>query len=106
MFPGGRGDKPLSYNAFATTLTKLGITECTPHSFRSSFRDFAGDYTLHERDVAEAALSHGLSATESAYQRQSALAKRRRLGNEWAQFLVYGTKPTEVGDNVVTLQVA
>jgi integrase len=105
MFPGGRGDKPLSYTAFSTTLPKLGITECTPHSFRSSFRDFAGDYTAHEWDVAEAALSHGLSATVSAYRRATALAKRRRLGEEWMRFLVHGIKPIEE-DNVVVLNVA
>ena len=104
MFPGGRGDKPLSYNAFSTTLPKLGVHNCTPHSFRSSFRDFAGDHTLAERDVAEAALSHGLSATESAYRRADALAKRRRLGMEWAQYLIHGVKPIE--DNVVVLNVA
>lgn len=106
MFPGGRGDKPLSYNAFATTLPKLGVYNCTPHSFRSSFRDFAGDYTSHERDVAEAALSHGLSATEASYRRQTALNKRRRLGVEWARFCIYGTKPIEPDmDNVVVLNV-
>jgi integrase len=30
MFPGERGDKPLSYNAFATTLPKLSIHNCIP----------------------------------------------------------------------------
>jgi integrase len=104
MFPGGRGDKPLSYNAFSTTLPKLGVHNCTPHSFRSSFRDFAGDYTAHERDVAEAALSHGLSATEASYRCQTALNKRRRLGIEWSAFLVHGIKP--IDDNVVAFPTA
>ncbi len=105
IFPGGRGDKPLSYNAFSTTLPKLGIHDCTPHSWRSSMRDYAGDHTSHERDVAEAALSHSLGATEASYRRQNALNKRRKLGVEWAQFCL-GLRPLQtepVEDNVVWL---
>ncbi|HZZ24714.1 MAG TPA: hypothetical protein VFE60_19970 [Roseiarcus sp.] len=55
--------------------------------------------------MAEAALSHGLSSTEASYRRQTALAKRRRLGIEWAQY-VTGLRPlVPIEDNVVVLNV-
>jgi len=59
----------------------------TPHGFRSSLRDFAGDMTSHPREVAEAALAHSVSGVEGAYRRGDALAKRRQLMQEWADYL-------------------
>lgn len=59
----------------------------TVHGFRSSFRDWAGDSTQHEREVVELALAHTIaSATERAYRRGRALDKRRDLMKDWADY--------------------
>ena len=50
-------------------------------------RDFAGDQTTFQREVAEAALAHVAGdATEQAYRRGDALEKRRALMAAWAAF--------------------
>jgi integrase len=59
----------------------------TVHGFRSSLRDFAGDMTDHPREVAEAALAHTVRGVEGDYRRESALAKRRLLMQDWCNFI-------------------
>jgi integrase len=67
----------------------------TVHGFRSCFRSWAGGCTAHPRDVCEMALGHAVgSAVERAYMRDTLLAKRRVLMNDWAQFC--GKAPAEV----------
>lgn len=69
------------------------------HGFRSSFRDWAGDYTSHPRDVTEAALAHkDKDQTEAAYRRRTAVQKRTPLMEDWAQ---YCDSPAVKSDNVV-----
>jgi hypothetical protein len=72
--------------------------DLTAHGFRSAFRDWAGNETSFQREVAEAALAHVIGdKAEQAYRRSDALAKRRRLMDAWA---AYCDQPT---DNVITL---
>jgi integrase len=86
VFPGARG-KPMSDQTMDALLSRLGI-DATPHGFRSTFRDWAGDCTDHPREVAEAALAHVVgSDTERAYRRRDAFAKRRALMTDWADFI-------------------
>lgn len=78
----------LSDMAFQAVMKRHGASEFTAHGFRSSFRDWAGDRTGFEREVAEAALAHAVGdATERAYRRGSALEKRCKLMEAWAAFL-------------------
>ena len=57
----------------------------TGHGFRSTFRDWAGDYTNHPRDLIELCLAHKVGdASERAYRRRDALEKRRLVMQEWA----------------------
>jgi hypothetical protein len=59
----------------------------TVHGSRSSFRDWAGDRTHFPRDVMEHALAHRIKdKAEASYRRGSALEKRRKLMQEWANF--------------------
>lgn len=61
--------------------------DATPHGFRSSFGDWAGDATSFPREVAEAALAHIIGdKAERAYRRGDALDKRRALKEEWQTF--------------------
>jgi len=99
VFPSTTG-KPLSDAAFQALLIRMGRQgEFTPHGFRSSFRDWAGEASSFPRELAEAALAHVVGdATERAYRRGDALEKRRKLMDAWAAFCEPGR-----GGNVVPL---
>jgi integrase len=87
VFAGQKPGKPMSGMSLELTLKRMGIMDATVHGFRSSFRDWAGDCTHHQRDVVEAALAHAIeNRTEAAYRRSSALEKRRELMRLWAEF--------------------
>ena len=58
-----------------------------PHGFRSTFRDWAGEDTTHDREVIEHALAHRLKdKAEASYRRRTAMAKRATLMQEWADY--------------------
>ena len=78
---------PLSYASFATAPAKVGIDACTPHGWRSCFRDWSGDIGDVPRDLAEAALAHSLNATEGAYRRMTAVERRREVMTRYADWL-------------------
>jgi integrase len=86
VFSGDRPDKPFGPVGLRRVLHRLSYA-VTVHGFRSSFRDWAGDETNYPREVVEAALAHVIpNATEAASRRSSALEKRRRLMEEWANY--------------------
>jgi integrase len=86
VFPGRKPGRSLSSMALEMVLRRMEI-DVTPHGFRSSFRDWAGEETAFPRDVAEAALAHTLKdKVEAAYRRGDALEKRRKLMAAWAGF--------------------
>jgi integrase len=85
LFPGDRGPS-LSSMAMAMLLRRVGL-DVTVHGFRSTFRDWAGDQTMTQREVIEAALAHAVGdAAEQAYRRGDALEKRRELMESWADY--------------------
>lgn len=87
VFRGAKGGK-LSDMALSMLLRKMKI-DATPHGFRSSFRDWAGDCTSFARETAEEALAHVVgSQVERAYRRGSAIEKRRLLLQAWADYCV------------------
>lgn len=88
VFEGGRDSKPISETAMTKALRSAAADDAiTLHGLRSAFRDWAGDETHHPRDVIETALAHRLGdATEQAYRRKDALAKRRALMIDWGKF--------------------
>ena len=68
-------------------LTRLAVPS-TAHGFRSSFRDWAAEETDHPREVVEAALAHVVkNKVEAAYRRTDLFERRRRLMDEWAEYL-------------------
>jgi len=80
-------NKVFSINATRALLKRMRPVRLTTHGFRSTFRDWAGDQTLHQREVIEGALAHSLkNKVEAAYQRSSALQKRRKLMQDWADY--------------------
>lgn len=87
VFPGQKPDRPLSPTAITMVLRRMKAVGVTPHGFRSTFRDWAGEETHFPREIAEAALAHVFGdATERAYRRGDALEKRRNLMTAWASY--------------------
>ena len=85
VFPGQRPKRPLSGMAFEMLLRRIG-SPYTPHGFRSSFRDWAGNETNFPRELAEHALAHVIGdKAEQAYRRSDALVRRRELMDAWAR---------------------
>ncbi len=82
-----RGGQPLHEKRLRQLLEKHGIA-AVPHGFRSSFRDWAAEETNHPREVVEAALAHVvLNKVEAAYRRTDLFERRRRLMEQWAEYL-------------------
>ena len=78
---------PFSSNATRALLKRMDYGHITTHGFRSTFRDWAGDQSSHQRETIENALAHGLkNRAEAAYRRSTALGKRRMLMEEWCNF--------------------
>src|SRR5262249_42325282 len=87
VFPGGKAGQPLSNMAMLELLRGLGGNGYTVHGFRSTFRDWAGDRTNFAREVIEHAMSHQIKdKAEASYRRTTALEKRRRLMQAWADY--------------------
>lgn len=87
VFPGAKRNKPLSDMAMLEMLRGMhdGITV---HGFRSAFRDWTSETTLHPDTVAEMALAHTVrDKTERAYRRGDALDRRRNLMQQWCDYL-------------------
>jgi len=101
VFPNAKG-KPLSDAAFSALFIRMGVdrAKVTPHGFRSSFRDWAGEVSPFPRELAEAALAHVVgNQTERAYRRGDALEKRRKLMDAWGAFC----EPRDAGTVVVPM---
>jgi integrase len=87
VFPGQREGRPISNMAMQMALRRMGIGQVTVHGFRSAFRDWCGNETRFEREVAEAALAHVVGdKAEQAYRRGDALEKRRKLMDSWGRY--------------------
>ena len=86
VFRSPRG-KPLSDMTLSKLIKELGIA-AVPHGFRSSFRDWAAEYTNTPREVVEAALAHTVrNPTEAAYARRDLFERRRRLMDNRSAYL-------------------
>ncbi len=94
VFPGTRHGRPLSNMALLQLMRGMeyGVNgsrgDYVPHGFRSSFRDWSGEVSSFPRDVAEMALAHAIeNKVEAAYRRGDLFAKRRKMMQEWADYL-------------------
>ena len=86
VFPAPRGSQ-MSDATMSAVLKRMGV-DATVHGFRSSFRDWCGDYTNYPRDLAEQCLAHGADdPVEAAYRRGDALERRREIMKEWSKIV-------------------
>ncbi|MFC7736503.1 tyrosine-type recombinase/integrase [Roseomonas sp. GCM10028921] len=59
------------------------------HGFRSTFRDWVGEASVHSTDLAEAALAHVVrNKVEAAYARGDLFTKRAALMADWATYCI------------------
>jgi integrase len=87
VFPGAKATSPLSNMAMLELLRGMNGNGLTVHGFRSTFRDWAGDRTNFAREVIEHAISHQIKdKAEASYRRSTALEKRRKLMEAWANY--------------------
>ena len=78
---------PLPEQALRRLLQDQQIA-AVPHGFRSTFRDWAAEDTDHPREVIEAALAHMVhNQVEAAYARSDLFERRRRLMDDWAEYV-------------------
>jgi len=78
--------KTFSVNAPRALLKRMGRDE-TLHGFRATFKSWATDKTLTQREVIEMALAHKVgNEVEASYLRTSALDKRRELMERWSEY--------------------
>lgn len=79
--------KPLSDMAMTSLMNRAGH-KARPHGFRSTFRTWAEECTKADFETKEACLGHAVdTGVIGAYQRSDRLAKRRKLLQEWQNFL-------------------
>lgn len=98
IFPGRKRGRPLSDVTLTKLIKELGF-ECVVHGFRSSFRDWAAECTNYPREVVEIALAHvGKDQVEAAYFRSDVFDKRRKLMDDWADYLA----GKQVSGNVIS----
>ncbi|MDL0429579.1 integrase arm-type DNA-binding domain-containing protein [Marinobacter sp. TBZ242] len=101
VFPGPKGDIPS--NNFLSALLKRMDQPVTAHGFRSTFKDWAREYTAYADEVSELALAHiNSDATRAAYARSELIDKRRLLMADWEKFCKEGHQKREQS-NVVAI---
>jgi integrase len=97
VFPGTRRAVRLSPSPLLKLLRRMGSRVATVHGFRSTFSDWAAEYTAFPREAVEMALAHTIeSKVEAAYRRGDLFEKRRLLMDAWARFCEMPTADGEV----------
>jgi len=93
IFCHARSGKPFSVNAPRALLKRMERDE-TLHGFRATFKSWATDKTLTQREGIEMALAHKIgNDVEASYLRTSAIEKRRELMELWSRHCqTHGTK--------------
>ena len=90
IFQGTQPNKPLSDMTLLRLVQRLEIP-CVVHGFRSSFRTWAGELRVADRDVCEAALAHQLGEeVEAAYLHTEFFDLRRALMEIWGEYVITG----------------
>ena len=90
IFPSpARPRRPMSDMTLTKVMRDTGLAaRATVHGFRSSFRTWASEQTDAPHAVMELSLAHAVgTAVEQAYARSDLLARRRKLMQQWADFL-------------------
>jgi integrase len=104
IFAGRTGTNPIGEKEMLKVLRRLA-PDYDVHGLRSSMRDWLGEETTYERELAEYALQHTVgNAVENVYRHGTGFKKRRDMMNDWSTFV--GTPPTTDDEKVVPLRSA
>jgi integrase len=91
VFPSVRGDaKPMSDNAILAALRRMGIEkdEMSGHGFRAMARTILDEVLNVRVDLIEHQLAHAVrDANGRAYNRTAHLPERRKMMQQWADYL-------------------
>ena len=89
LFPSPTGAGMLATVTLNNTMKSAGLGDRgTPHGFRSSFRDWAGEETDTDHAVMELSLAHQVgTAVERSYARSDLFDRRRSLMDAWAEYV-------------------
>lgn len=79
--------RPISNMALGVALKRAGITETTPHGFRSTFKTLCGEIFDIDKNITEHMLSHCAETDKYGYHRGSFLAQRRALAQVWSDYI-------------------
>ncbi len=106
VFPSARtprGDRPMSDNAILAALRRMGIgkEEMTGHGFRAMARTVLDEVLGFRPDFIEHQLAHAVRDPNGrAYNRTAFLPERRRMMQEWADYLDRLKAGEEIDANV------
>ena len=91
VFPGARtNDRPMSDNAILGAMRRLGIgkDEMSGHGFRAMARTILDEVLGFRPDFIEHQLAHAVRDPNGrAYNRTAHLPERRKMMQEWADYL-------------------
>lgn len=89
VLPGRTSSRPMSNMALTAALNYLGYRDIqTPHGFRATARTILDEVLGFRVDLIEAQLAHAVrDANGRAYNRTSFLEDRRKMMQEWADYL-------------------
>lgn len=100
VFAGRFSGRPIGENEMRKVMAKLAPAHDV-HGLRSSFRDWVGEETTYERELAEYAMQHVVgNAVENTYRHGTGFKKRRALMADWS---TYVCTPPAAGGNVVPI---
>ena len=88
--PSGKALSDMALSQLMRGMRERGelTVEAVPHGFRSTFRDWAAEQTAYPDEIRKAASGHTVGdAVKEAYQRTDLLERRRKLMDEWGNFL-------------------
>ncbi len=100
VFPGRRGNKPLSDMVFLVALRRMGRNDITPYGFRSTFRDWAIEQTSFPTAVCEAVLAQSVRHLTKS-QPADLFDHRRQLMQLWSAPFVSRQQPVATEDRLV-----
>lgn len=88
VFLGNNKFKPMTTSSLLKLVKEMRPDlQLTTHGFRSTFKDWAAEYTEFSNEVSEMALAHRVSnKVEAAYRRGDLFPKRKHMMSDWNDF--------------------
>lgn len=97
VFPSRKPGVPVQATTLKKVLVRLDVPVVTVHGFRSSFRDWAEEWTRYSYETKERALAHAVkNPVERAYRRGDLFDQRRALMDDWARFATSASREGKV----------